>query len=188
MIEAAKDASDEALHEVPDAEIDATEWAESGEEASTAPTATLYAATVLRIDRPHVEWLNISRGPASGRSPAAFRLTSVTFTPVMVPSWLFGIWRLMRADPSLDFAPGVRMEFLRDGRLHYHVDVGGTDQIIALVYRVEGDTLYTDNPAAPHATSVHFSHGAGDVLLLDFGEALAVFVRELQHKPDSGSR
>lgn len=101
----------------------------------------------------------------------------------MVPSWLFGIWRLLRADPSLDFAPGVRMEFLRDGRLHYHVDVGGTDQIIALVYRVEADTLYTDNPAAPHATSVHFSHGAGDVLLLDFGEALAVFVRELTHPP-----
>jgi len=106
----------------------------------------------------------------------------------MVPSWLFGIWRLLRADPSLDFAPGVRMEFLRDGRLHYHVDVGGTDQIIALLYRVEGDTLYTDNPAAPHATTVHFSHGVGDVLMLDFGAAPAVFVRELTHPPVRGDR
>lgn len=89
-----------------------------------------------------------------------------------------GIWRLLRADASLDFAPGVRMEFRDDGQLHYHIDVGGTDQVVELIYRVEGDALYTDNPASPHSMCVHFAHGAGDVLLLDFGGAQATLVRE----------
>lgn len=96
----------------------------------------------------------------------------------MAPSWLLGTWRLMRADVALDFAPGVRMEFLPEGQLHYHVDVGGTDQVIALLYRVEGDVLQTDNPAAPHSMSVRIEHGAGDVLLMDFGGANAMFIRE----------
>lgn len=84
----------------------------------------------------------------------------------------------MRADALLDFAPGVRMEFLADGQLHYHVDVGGTDQVVDLLYRVVGDVLHTDNPAAPHTMSVRIEHGAGDVLLLDFGGAHAMLVRE----------
>ncbi len=92
--------------------------------------------------------------------------------------WLLGTWRLMRADPALDFAPGVRMEFRPDGDLHYHVDVGGRDEVIRLRYRVDGDTLHTENPAAPHAMSVRIAHGVGDVLMLDFAGALAWLVRE----------
>lgn len=97
----------------------------------------------------------------------------------MSTDWLLGIWRLLRADASLDFAPGVRMEFLGDGVLLYHVDVGGQDQVVDLVYRVDGDLLYTENPAAPHSMCVRIEHGAGDVLLLDFGDAKAVLVREV---------
>lgn len=96
----------------------------------------------------------------------------------MTTDWLLGTWRLMRADPPLDFAPGVRMEFLAEGQLNYHVDVGGKDQVIALVYRVEGDVLFTDNPAAPHSMSVRIQHGPGDVLVLDFAGAKALLVRE----------
>ncbi len=84
----------------------------------------------------------------------------------------------MRADAALDFAPGVRMEFRDEGRLHYHIDVGGKDQVVQLRYRVDGDVLYTDNPAAPHSMSVRITHGAGDVLLLDFGGANAMLIRE----------
>lgn len=102
----------------------------------------------------------------------------------MDASWLLGIWRLLRADPSLDFAPGVRMEFLADGTLHYHIDVGGTDQVISLLYRTEGDVLYTESPTSPHAMSVRFTHGEADVLLLDFAGARAVLVREqVGHRP-----
>ena len=96
----------------------------------------------------------------------------------MSTEWLLGTWRLMRADPALDFAPGVRMEFLHAGVLRYHVDVGGKDQVIELVYRVDGDMLHTDNPAAPHSMSVRIVHGQGDVLLLDFAGPQAMLVRE----------
>jgi hypothetical protein len=96
----------------------------------------------------------------------------------MSTDWLLGTWRLMRADEPLDFAPGVRMEFLPAGVLHYHVDVGGTDRIIELVYRVDGDLLHTDNPAAPHSMSVRMTHGEGDSLLFDFGGPQALLVRE----------
>ncbi len=96
----------------------------------------------------------------------------------MVDHWLLGTWRLLRADAALDFAPGVRMEFRDQGQLHYHIDVGGKDQVVQLRYRLDGDVLSTDNPAAPHSMSVRISHGAGDVLLMDFGGASAMLVRE----------
>lgn len=96
----------------------------------------------------------------------------------MAPAWLLGTWRLMRADAALDFAPGVRMEFLQEGQLHYHIDVGGRDRVVALLYRVEGDVLHTDHPAASHSMSVRIVHGAGDTLLLDFAGAQALLVRE----------
>ena len=102
----------------------------------------------------------------------------------MYPEWLLGTWRLMRADTSLDFAPGVRMEFHAEGQLHYHIDVGGRDRIVSLVYRVEGDLLHTDNPTSPHSMSVRIVHGAGDVLMLDFAGAHAVLVRETTPDPD----
>ncbi len=92
--------------------------------------------------------------------------------------WLLGTWRLMRADSALDFAPGVRMEFRPDGELCYHVDVGGRDQVITLRYRLEGDTLHTENPSTPHSMSVRFALGVGDVLILDFAGPRAWLVRE----------
>lgn len=97
----------------------------------------------------------------------------------MSTDWLLGTWRLIRADEPLDFAPGVRMEFLPAGVLRYHVDVGGTDRVIELVYRVDGDQLHTENPSSPHTMSVHLSHGEGDTLLFDFGGPRALLVREV---------
>lgn len=98
----------------------------------------------------------------------------------MTPEWLLGIWRLYRADPSLDFAPGVRMEFGPQGHLQYHVDVGGNDQVIELLYRVEGDVLFTENAEAPHSMSVKFAREGEDVLALDFGGAGAWLLREYE--------
>jgi len=95
-----------------------------------------------------------------------------------VTHWLIGTWRLLRADAALDFAPGVRMEFLEDGTLRYHVDVGGRDQVIDLRYRIEDDMLHTENPAASHAMSVRMSEGVGGVLVLDFAGPKAWLVRE----------
>ena len=95
-----------------------------------------------------------------------------------VPRWLFGRWRLLRAEASLDFAPGVSMDFRPGGRLRYTIVVEGSEHVIELVYRVDGDVLRTDNPAAPHATATRFGQGAGGVLEFDFAEGRAWFVRE----------
>lgn len=103
----------------------------------------------------------------------------------MSTDWLLGTWRLLRADAPLDFAPGVRMEFRRDGVLRYHVDVGGTDMVIELVYRVDGDVLHTENPSSPHSMSVHLTHGEADSLLFDFGGPQALLVREVEPASDT---
>ena len=95
------------------------------------------------------------------------------------PAGLIGRWRLWRADDGLDFAPDVRMEFQRDGRLLYEFAVGDRRQVLHLLYRVDGDILHTDHPAASHARSTHFHFGAGEVLVFDFVGACAWFVREL---------
>jgi hypothetical protein len=92
---------------------------------------------------------------------------------------LLGRWRLLRADSTLGFAAGVRMEFLPDGQLRYTIPVDGREMVVELIYRVEGDILRTDNPVAPHATATRFEFGPGDVLILDFAGARAWFVREL---------
>ncbi|MEO6446995.1 MAG: hypothetical protein ABIZ91_17280 [Gemmatimonadaceae bacterium] len=92
---------------------------------------------------------------------------------------LLGRWSLLKADPALDFAPGVVMDFQAGGRLFYGFDVGETRQVMALYYRVEGDMLHTEFPATTHEVSTRFSFGAGDVLMLDFAGAKAWFVREL---------
>lgn len=84
----------------------------------------------------------------------------------------------MQSDPELDFGPGVRMEFLRGGHLRYTLAVDGRELIVPLIYRTTGDLLETDNPAAPHRTSTRFTLGAGDMLILDFAGAQAIFVRE----------
>lgn len=92
---------------------------------------------------------------------------------------LLGAWRLLRADASLDFAPDVRVQFLPGGRLRYSFAAGDATQSLMLIYRTEDDLLVTDNPAAPHVRETRFRFGEGDALVLDFGNAIAWFVREL---------
>lgn len=98
--------------------------------------------------------------------------------PSSPPSWLLGAWRLLRAEGTLDFQPGTRMEFRERGELRYTIPVEGHQHVVSLLYRVEGDLLRTDNPSAPHATSTRFWLGEGEMLVFDFAGARAVFVRE----------
>lgn len=100
--------------------------------------------------------------------------------------WLIGTWRLYRADEGLDFAPGVRMEFSEGGVLRYHIDVAGNDQVVDLIYRVDGDTLHTENLIAPHSMSVQFGREGEDVLALDFGGASAWLLREYEAENEDG--
>jgi hypothetical protein len=95
------------------------------------------------------------------------------------PSWLLGRWRLMHAAPTIGFLPGTRMEFHPDGALRYSIFIEGSEQVVALLYRVEGDLLRTENPLAPHATATPYHRGPADTLVLDFADSPAVLVREL---------
>ncbi len=61
---------------------------------------------------------------------------------------VLGRWRLLRADPSLEFAPGVSMDFQTGGRLLYAFDAGNRRQVIALCYRVEGDLYEAEGSLA----------------------------------------
>lgn len=99
---------------------------------------------------------------------------------VVKSDWLLGTWRLYRSDASLDFAPGVRMEFAGEGVLRYHIDVGGIDQVVDMFYRVDGDTLHAENVIEPHTVSVKFAREGEDVLALDFGGAFAWLMREYE--------
>ncbi len=107
-------------------------------------------------------------------------MSDPTHDPHLVPPWLLGRWRLLRAEAGLDFAPGVAMEFRPGGRLRYSFDVGGRDQVIALVYQVEGNVLRTDNPSATHVVETHFRLGEAGVLEFDFSGARAWFVKEAE--------
>jgi hypothetical protein len=93
---------------------------------------------------------------------------------------MLGRWRLVRADASLAFAPDVRMEFRNGGRLLYEFIAGGKVHVVKLLYRVDGETLRTDNPSAPHEATTNFRFGAGEVLVFDFAGACAFFVREIE--------
>jgi hypothetical protein len=94
------------------------------------------------------------------------------------PAWLYGRWRLLRADAPLELMPGTRMDFREGGELRYTLALEGREFDLTLVYRVDGDLLLTDNPAAPHSAATRFSLGPGEVLVFDFGGPRAWFVRE----------
>ena len=92
---------------------------------------------------------------------------------------LLGQWHLLRADPSLDFAPGAAMEFRPGGRLNYAFDTGQHRQSISLIYGVYGDELHTEDPRTTHQVVTRFAFGPGHVLIFDFGGAKAWFVRAI---------
>lgn len=93
----------------------------------------------------------------------------------------------MRADPGLDFVPGMRMEFLPRGRLLYSFEVGAHREVIAMHYVVDGATLRTEVPGTTHAVAAGFEFGPGNVLVFHFGDAKAWLIRELETAAPSGS-
>jgi hypothetical protein len=96
---------------------------------------------------------------------------------------LLGRWRLLRADRSLDFAPGVRMAFVDAATMLYSFEVGDVRQQVELRYRVDGDLLRTEVPGTTHEATARFEFGPGDALVLDFAGARAWFVREVDSSP-----
>lgn len=85
---------------------------------------------------------------------------------------LLGKWKSDPEHPATQANYGrVTQTFHEDGRLTYVIHSPGKDQVMRLVYRVDGDELITDQPSAPgeHRTKFSFDEG-GRLILEDEGE------------------
>jgi hypothetical protein len=72
----------------------------------------------------------------------------------------------------------VALEFRDDGRLAYvALAGGGQTQVMRLTYRIEGNTLVTDQPSQPRDERSEF-HLEGDVLSIVFAGKRTEFLRQ----------
>ena len=95
----------------------------------------------------------------------------------MIDVRLLGTWRLVKSDGSIDTGNGVTMTFTRDGKLAYVIHQDHSDQIMNLVFSVEGDRLVTNQPSSPRPESTNFSFDDAGQLVLDYGSTKAWFAR-----------
>ena len=51
-----------------------------------------------------------------------------------------GAWRLLKSDGDMDIGEGVTMTFTADGKLVYVVHQKGSDQIMSLTFRINGES------------------------------------------------
>ena len=71
----------------------------------------------------------------------------------------------------------VRLEFKDDGHLNYEIRSSERRQIMLLTYRVDGDTIVTDQPSHPHEERTAFRFDADGNLVLAFGGIETTFQR-----------
>lgn len=90
---------------------------------------------------------------------------------------LLGTWRLMKSEGSIETGNGVTMTFTRDGRLVYVIHQEQTDQIMNLVFSVDGDSIVTNQPSSPRPESTKYSFDDEGQLVLDYGGSKAWFAR-----------
>jgi hypothetical protein len=95
-------------------------------------------------------------------------------------AWLHGTWQLLRSDGALEIEPGTRMRFEADGSMQYTIPTATGPLFAELVWRVEGDTLFTMLADGTHSTRVGLRRGAGETLVCDFGGAHAWYVRVVE--------
>jgi hypothetical protein len=71
----------------------------------------------------------------------------------------------------------VGMDFLEDGRLAYAILTKKGTQIIRMTYRVDGETLITDQPSHPREERTRFWWDESGALVLEFGGEKCQFTR-----------
>jgi hypothetical protein len=99
---------------------------------------------------------------------------------------LVGSWRVHESDDhALADLGDVLLEFHEDGALTYLIRGADKDQVILLRYRIEGDTIVTDQPSAPQVERTAFSLSEDGVLMLAFG---GVPYRFKRWQPDEAAR
>jgi 6-phosphogluconolactonase (cycloisomerase 2 family) len=90
---------------------------------------------------------------------------------------LVGCWRLTKADRELEMNDPVEMEFKANGELLYCIESGDKWQVMRLTYRIDGDSLVTNQPSHPSEERTSFSLDPNGSLVLDYGSAQAHFER-----------
>lgn len=90
---------------------------------------------------------------------------------------LLGTWRLVKSDGGIDSGDGVTMTFMGNGRLLYVIHQKDSDEIMNLVFTVDGDRLVTNQPSRPQTefTKIFFD-GEGH-LVLDYDGSKTCFAR-----------
>lgn len=83
---------------------------------------------------------------------------------------LIGTWIVDEADGrALAELGNVLLEFDENEGLTYVIRGHDRDQIIKLRYRIDGDTIITDQPSAPQVERTRFSISEDGMLTLAFG-------------------
>lgn len=98
---------------------------------------------------------------------------------------LVGCWHLVRVDGQ-PFEP-AEADFREDGMLYYSVLSGTRWQIMKLTYRVDGDTLITDQPSSPREERTRFVLAQAGTLTLELGGVQGLFKRGEKRAPEVGS-
>jgi transcriptional/translational regulatory protein YebC/TACO1 len=87
------------------------------------------------------------------------------------------MWQLVKSEGSLETEDGVTMTFTPDGKLVYVVHQDQSDQIMNLVFSVNGDCIVTNQPSSPRPESTKFWFDDEGQLVLDYGGSKAWFAR-----------
>jgi hypothetical protein len=90
---------------------------------------------------------------------------------------LIGIWNSDETDETLG---KVTMTFTEDGKLVYDIFEGDKQQRMNMVYKVQGDTIISDQPSHPQEQRTRYKVENGDKLILGFEGEKTVFNRSKQ--------
>src|SRR6266550_2604207 len=88
-----------------------------------------------------------------------------------------GRWKMIKSEGDIDAGEGVTMTFTEDGKLVYVIHQKESDQIMNLVYRVDGDRLVTNQLSSPQEETTRFSFDGEDNLILDYDGSKTWFAR-----------
>jgi hypothetical protein len=94
---------------------------------------------------------------------------------------LIGSWNSDETDEATQKALGkVTMTFTEDGKLIYDIFEGGKQQRINMIYKVQDDTIISDQPSHPQEQRTGYKIENGDKLILEFEGEKTVFNRSKQ--------
>ena len=97
------------------------------------------------------------------------------------PNALVGCWQIIKTEGQ-PYEP-AEADFQDDGRLYYSVLSGERWGIMKLRYRIEGDTLVTDQPSSPREERSRFVLAPDGTLTIEFGGDKSVFRRGEKKAP-----